>query len=596
MTEILFQPLGNPLAAGRPMEKIADIDSRLTRTHYFDGRLLTAEDLERDQVYLDERLREAGKVLGEGVAKGLELSFDRYSGLLTLESGFGVTRLGRVLQLESQLQVNITDAALIAQLNNGKYRHFNRGLYAVVLNYVEVATDVAEVFPTDLASKRGADYASVTEAVQMGLVPLPVPLKQQNELHARASLMRTLQDNELVDDLIPGDSLPLGILAIRDDSPQWLDSELLRQPTRRNSSTLSNREDLYRQYMGLFDDVMSHRSSGALTQNFAASDYFSLMPAAGLLPKDAVDAEHGVQGFFPDHFNIHIAPVRMAEMELLLEESVPLPPIDLESNDSADIMIMVPLSNRNYGRYAAQLERRNDLPERRLKAIDPLRLTIYPRPAPHEIDTDAEVWRSIFNASEDETLLYVRRPLRAAETVVSGIVLANGFDLPADPEPADNSVDSTDTTTDTTTDVHTDTDAGPVSPVDSGDVIVDEGAVFLRFFNLPSVSEYRQPRSSEEYEAYKWLQEKVGNDADMVQQLMWFLIQVSPWYDPVIWRSMALLLKSDLLQEVMSNLPENQDGHPYITGKILYKSLEQSGAGDALMGTLKDLIQKLPAQ
>ena len=119
MTEILFQPLGNPLAASRPMEKIADIDSRLTRTHYFDGRLLTAEDLERDQIYLDERLREAGKVLGEGVASGLELSFDRYSGLLTLEAGYGVTRHGRILQLDEQLTVNVTDSALISQLNKG---------------------------------------------------------------------------------------------------------------------------------------------------------------------------------------------------------------------------------------------------------------------------------------------------------------------------------------------------------------------------------------------------------------------------------------------------------------------------------------------
>ena len=94
MTEILFQPLGNPLAASRPLEKIADIDSRLSRTHYFDGRLLTAEDLERDQVYLDERLREAGKVIGEGVAAGLELNFDFYSGILTLSPGSG-TGAGR---------------------------------------------------------------------------------------------------------------------------------------------------------------------------------------------------------------------------------------------------------------------------------------------------------------------------------------------------------------------------------------------------------------------------------------------------------------------------------------------------------------------
>ena len=57
MSDILFQPLGDPMAAGESLESIADIDPRMTRTHYFDGRLLTAEDLERDQVYLDQRLR-----------------------------------------------------------------------------------------------------------------------------------------------------------------------------------------------------------------------------------------------------------------------------------------------------------------------------------------------------------------------------------------------------------------------------------------------------------------------------------------------------------------------------------------------------------
>ena len=87
MSDILFQPLGDPMAAGESLESIADIDPRMTRTHYFDGRLLTAEDLERDQVYLDQRLREVGKVLGHGIISGLRLSYDPFSSLLTLEPG-----------------------------------------------------------------------------------------------------------------------------------------------------------------------------------------------------------------------------------------------------------------------------------------------------------------------------------------------------------------------------------------------------------------------------------------------------------------------------------------------------------------------------
>ncbi len=576
MTDILFQPLGNPLAASRPLEKIADIDSRLSRTHYFDGRLLTAEDLERDQVYLDERLREAGKVLGEGVAQGLELSFDLYSGVLTLTAGLGITRLGRILQLDSELTVNVTDSALIAQLNSGRYRHFNRGLYAVVLNYTEVATDLAEVFPTDLASKRGSDYASVTEAVQMGLVPLPLALPQQDELFARASLMRTLQDNELVDDLIPGDSLPLGILAIRNDAPEWLDTELLRHPPRRAADTSGNLQDLYRQYANLYSDVMSLRQSKALSAEFSASEYFTLMPAAGALPKAAIDAEQGVQSFFPEHYRVHIAPLRLAEMDLMVQESLPLPPLDLKSKDVVDIMILVPLTNSDYGRLAAQLERPGMVQERSLEAMDPLRLTLYARPAPHEIDTDADVWREILSTVSGDSVLYVRRPLRAAETMVSGIVLANGFELPEDTLPPPAEVPST--------------------PVDEGGEIVDEDTAYLMRFNLGSASEYRMPGSGIEEEAWKELSEKYGGDADTVERLMWLMMRISPWFDPVLWRTLAHLTGNGMLDEASSALFDNPEGHPYVTGKILNELLGQSNADGELLRELERLYTALPEQ
>ena len=121
MSEILFQPLGNPVAAGESLEHIADIDPRMTRTHYFDGRLLTAEDLERDQIYLDQRLREIGKTLGQGVIDGLELSFDSFSGLLTLQPGYAMSALGRVLHLTGPLMVSLGDRALISQLNQSRY-------------------------------------------------------------------------------------------------------------------------------------------------------------------------------------------------------------------------------------------------------------------------------------------------------------------------------------------------------------------------------------------------------------------------------------------------------------------------------------------
>ena len=419
MSEILFQPLGNPIAAGEGLSTIADIDPRLTRTHYFDGRLLTAEDLTRDQIYLDQRLRELGRVLGSGIMSGLGLSFDRFTGLLRLQPGQALTPAGRVLELGSELLINLGDRALISQLNDGYYRRFNRALYAVVLRYADVATDIAEVFPKDLGAKRGSEYALVTESVQMGLVPLPLPLPQQNPLQIRARLMRELLGNEQLLSLIPEDAVGLGVLAIQDDTPQWLDAELLRQPMRAEPALGDLQSDLARQYELLLADILSARRSGGLNGDFHAADYFSLLPPVGTLPKEALDPVNGRQGYFPENYQVAIAPIRQSDVALIQTESLKLPPIDLTSGEPLDLVVLVPLSNLDYGHYAAQLERNIDPLNRRLPQLDLLKLKLYPVRPVHALDTDGAAWNAIWTRLGDSQPFYVRRPTRAAETSVS---------------------------------------------------------------------------------------------------------------------------------------------------------------------------------
>ena len=95
----------------------------------------------------------------------------------------------------------------------------------MVLNYVDVGSDIAEVFPKDLGDKRGFQYALITESVQIGLVPLPVPLPKQSPLLIRSRLMREFLGNDQFSSLIPEDAVALGVLAIENDTPQWLDAD-----------------------------------------------------------------------------------------------------------------------------------------------------------------------------------------------------------------------------------------------------------------------------------------------------------------------------------------------------------------------------------
>ena len=604
MSNITFQPLGDPLAAGERLENIADIDPRMTRTHYFDGRLLTAEDLERDQIYLDQRLREVGKVLGQGILRGLDISYDKFTGLLTVSAGQAVTSAGRVLHLGSSLIVDLGDRALISQLNSGHYRRFNRALFAVVLRYVEVATDVAEVFPTNLASKRGADYALVTESVQLGLVQLPTRLPQQDPLHIRAGLIRELLGNAEAEAFIPEDGVALGILAIQNDTPQWLDSQLLRHPLRSDLSPGDLQQDLSRQYEALLTDIMTARQTGSLNNNFAARDYVDLLPPAGSLPLEAVNPVNGYQRFFPDDFDVHIAPIRQAELALIKAESMALPNIKLATEEDTEIVILVPLSNQVYGHYARQLERDYNPVTRDLPQHDLLRLKLYPTRPVHEIDTDATVWQAIWDQLETDKLTYVRRPVRAAETSVSGIILAMGIDPPQPStgdgdsnQPGDSGTGDGSTGDGSTGEGGGDGDTstgdgsvgeggsggetgsgdGPTTPGDSGgsgdtgsgSIIEDEDTVFLRFLNFKLLGQIRQPTGNESSLGLEKLHEEFGKDAQTVRLINNILLRVERHYDPVIWQTLNLGASNGALEEMLNELMQITESSPVATGKVI---------------------------
>jgi hypothetical protein len=522
MHPIVFQPLGSPVPAGGGSPRDADVDPRLIRTNYVDGQLLTAEDLTRDQIYLDQRLREAGRILGSGVARGLALSLDLASGRLRLSPGQAVTAAGRVLELRRELEVDLGDRALIASLNGGSFRRLNRALYAVVLGHVEVGSDIAEVFPKDLGAERGFRYGVVTESVQLGLVPLPTALPEQSALAVRARLMRELAGNGPARALVPEDSVALGVIAIRDDRPQWLDPELLREPLRTELSANALASDVARQYERLLTDVLAARQAGGLTGDFAAGEYFSLLPPTGKLPRDGLDPVSGRQAYFPEHFDVTIAPIRRSDVALIQRESMGLPPIDLGSSEPVSVVVLAPLRNVVYGQLALQLERSPAADPRRLPQLDLLRLKLYPTRPVHALDTDAAVWGSIWDRVEDGELIYVRRPTRAPETGISAIVLARGTALPPGQEPTD-------------------------SAADGGGLLESEDDVRLRWINFDRLSRERPAPNAAGTAAAATLGVEFPGSPELVAACLSALLQIPARYDAVVWETLLALARADAL-------------------------------------------------
>src|SRR5574340_369231 len=95
-TGVQFTPLQGPAAPTAPVLKVIQPELELSRTYYQDGRLLTAEDLNRDYAYLDRRLLDLGIALGDGIVQGLLPSMaDGHT--IRVTPGRGVAPSGRVI-------------------------------------------------------------------------------------------------------------------------------------------------------------------------------------------------------------------------------------------------------------------------------------------------------------------------------------------------------------------------------------------------------------------------------------------------------------------------------------------------------------------
>ena len=88
------------------------VDSGIRSINFFNGRLLSAADLTREQSAYREADRRLGAAIGEGVAYGLEVSkaanFQKDKPAVSIEGGLAINRRGQTLKLIAR-----TDVALV---------------------------------------------------------------------------------------------------------------------------------------------------------------------------------------------------------------------------------------------------------------------------------------------------------------------------------------------------------------------------------------------------------------------------------------------------------------------------------------------------
>lgn len=153
--------------------------SGAARTFFFNGRLLSAEDLKREQALRENGQSQLARLIGCGIAAGLEVSGDAGSSALSIAAGLGVTPSGLVIDIDT-LDLNLAGAGVGGRTNGfatcaaamANLESPAAGLYLLLLTPTWIGSGRAAT----LLGEVGACNRNVEQpAVQARLLPVAAP-------------------------------------------------------------------------------------------------------------------------------------------------------------------------------------------------------------------------------------------------------------------------------------------------------------------------------------------------------------------------------------------------------------------------------------
>lgn len=359
------------------------VDGGIRSVNFFNGRMLTARDLTREQTANREMDRRLGQAVGEGIAYGFEVSASRSdestnaAPLLTVEPGLAVNRLGQTLWLQDQTQVTLVrkaspgPAAMVFNecepLQSGTYVA-GAGVYLLTVAPAQTREGRAATSALNTGAV-SCNTDALVSAVQFRLIQLnpQITTAELSDVDHLRNLIAykcfgiadtqsfvkdpfgpELTKYGLVDSLRPNFltacDVPLGVL-------YWTLSEGIKfvdmWSVRRN---LAHRTSLQRwhlvvnerraaegaaMFLQFQDQVESIRVHEASPDTLAATSRFRYLPPIGILPLKR-GSNRGFDGnaFFkgvvrrdPDEF------IDGALLDALIREAVNYDPIDLTSGE-----------------------------------------------------------------------------------------------------------------------------------------------------------------------------------------------------------------------------------------------------------------------
>jgi hypothetical protein len=363
--------------------KIPLLDDGIRSVRFFNGRLLAAEDLSREQDANRAAHQRIGRAAGEGIVTGLQVerSLDASAPLMpvvTVKAGLAVNRAGQVLTLASDVDVALTSppagsAATIAQIfadcqpiQRGPYVA-EGGMYLLAISPVEVSQGRAPF--SGLGNAPAACNTDHTvEGVQFRLIQLSLTPEELADTRRLRNLVAYkcfgVQDSRyrafvgnpfgppveqygLVDDLrgkcLHDTDVPLAVIHWTRAGLDFVDNWSVRRRLARHSVSqdwplfvddrrASEAEAMFLQFQS---QVTALRLSEPNPESLIASQYLRFLPPVGLLP---LTGGGSLRGFVQSKFFGGLTTrgpvfIEGAGLEALVRRALPCAPIDTQSGE-----------------------------------------------------------------------------------------------------------------------------------------------------------------------------------------------------------------------------------------------------------------------
>lgn len=427
------------------------VDDRRRRPFYQDGRFLTAADLTRDQNYFLTRQADLGRAGGVGVVQGLMVTAATATSV-RIAAGNGVTPSGELVIIPTSRVISVTDVAQIQRLNavfglasipNEPNRNLS-GLFVLALHPVEYTAEPIATYPTSITGQRTVNDGYIIEATAVTLIPY-YPNSNSSD---RGSVAREIFVSGSVRGM-SAQALPLAMISLRRGVVEWVDAFMVRREIGAEHGSILSlgfapralREAEIQQYEQHLQDILQLRNQAGQGWIFNATEYFKALPPAGRLPAVAINSTDFTQVYFPATVDVDLAFVPSDEIAALVEESLLLPPIDLnrtsEELDSTSVLVMIPVYRQRVRELKVTLSTlsRKLLPaapglvakRTPLEALQRLTLPqLQPLPILNpQVQVD-QVWREALTNAD--LLWYVRRRNLPYRTQVVGFTVPVGID------------------------------------------------------------------------------------------------------------------------------------------------------------------------